>query len=112
MHEYGYAESLLPVLEERAAGRPVTGLGVRAGVLHRLVDESFQQAFDTVAAGTVAEGAGVELTQVPVDVRCRACGHHTEADQQLGLCPSCGSTEVVNDNGNEFTLHWVAFADG
>jgi hydrogenase nickel incorporation protein HypA/HybF len=112
VHEFGYVESLLPVLEERAAGRTVVRLGVRAGVLHRLVDESFQQAFDTVAAGTVAEGAAVELTQVPVDVRCLGCGHTAEADQELGICPECGSTEVVNEDGSEFTLHWVAFAGG
>lgn len=111
MHEFGYVESLLPVLEQRAAGRKVTGLGVRAGVLHRLVDDSFQHAFDTVAAGTFAQGAGVELTQIPVDVRCRTCGHEAEADQEIGLCPACGSAEISNHNGDEFTLHWVAYAD-
>lgn len=109
MHEIGYAESLLPVLEQRAAGRTVTRLGVRAGVTHRLVDESFQQAFTMVAAGTLAEGATVELEQVPIDVHCRSCDTTGHSDQQLSVCPSCGSTEVDSRNGDEFTLHWVAF---
>lgn len=111
MHEFGYVESLLPVLEQRAAGRAVARLGVRAGVLHRLVEDSLQQAFDTVAAGTFADGAAVELTQVPVDVRCEACGTRTEADAEVGLCPDCGSSQVVNTNGDEFTLHWVSYAE-
>lgn len=111
MHEIGYVESLLPVLERRAEGRTVTGLGVRAGVLHRLVDDSFRQAFQMVAAGTLAETAAVELEQIPVDVTCKACAAVSQADQQLALCPSCGSAEVENANGDEFTLHWVAFDD-
>lgn len=111
MHEIGYVESLLPVLETRAEGRTVTGIGVRAGVLHRLVDSSFQQAFEMVTAGTIAEAAAVELEQIPVDVTCRVCDDVSTADQQLALCPRCGSTEVVNANGDEFTLHWVAFAE-
>lgn len=111
MHEFGYVESLLPVLEKRADGRSVTRLGVRAGVLHRLVDDSFQQAFDTVAAGTVADGARVELEQVPVEVSCTDCGATSDATQQESTCPSCGSTAITNTSGDEFVLHWVAYAD-
>lgn len=109
MHEIGYVESLLPVLEARADGRTVTGLGVRAGVLHRLVDASFRQAFEMVAAGTLAESATVELVQVPVEVTCAACNEVAQADQHVALCPNCGSANVDNLNGDEFTLHWVAF---
>lgn len=111
MHEFGYVESLLPVLERRAEGRTVTRIGVRAGVLHRLVDDSFQMAFDAVAAGTVADGAAVVLEQVPVDLHCDGCGQERETDQQMDSCPACGSTSVSNRNGDEFTLHWVAFAE-
>jgi len=111
MHEIGYVESLLPVLEARADGRAVARVGVRAGVLHRLVDDSFQQAFAMVAAGSIAEGAAVELEQVPVEVTCSACGAVSEADQQLTICPGCGSAEVTNAAGDEFTLHWLAFTE-
>lgn len=110
MHEFGYVESLLPVVEKRAGGRAVERLGVRTGVLHRLVTESFQHAFDMVAAGSVADGATVELEQVPVDVECSGCGASSQADQQVAVCPVCGSADIENRNGDEFTLHWVAYA--
>lgn len=110
MHEVGYVESLLPVLERRAAGRTVTRLGVRAGVLHRLVPASFQQAFDLVAAGTVAEGASVELEQVPVRLRCLGCGAEGDHHDPPPLCPACGAGSVVHAGGDDFILHWVAYA--
>ena len=67
MHEVGLCESLLEAVERRAAGRRVLGVKVRVGEDHRVVDEALDQAFELVAAGTVAEGAQVELEVVPGD---------------------------------------------
>jgi hydrogenase nickel incorporation protein HypA/HybF len=67
MHEIGLCESLLDAVERRAAGRKVLGVKFRVGEQHRVVDEALDQAFELVAAGTVAEGAAVELVVVPGD---------------------------------------------
>jgi hydrogenase nickel incorporation protein HypA/HybF len=67
MHEIGLCESLLDAVERRAAGRKVLGVKFRVGEQHRVVDEALDQAFELVAAGTVAEGAVVELVVVPGD---------------------------------------------
>ena len=67
MHELGLCESLLEAVERRAAGRRVLGVKFRVGEQHRVVDEAFDQSFEIVAAGTVAEGAEVELEVVPGD---------------------------------------------
>ena len=34
MHEVGYCEALLPVVDGRAQGRAVDAIGIRAGVRH------------------------------------------------------------------------------
>jgi hydrogenase nickel incorporation protein HypA/HybF len=60
-------EGLLEAVEHRAAGRRVLGVKVRVGEQHRVVDAAMTQAFELVAAGTVAEGAAVELAVVPGD---------------------------------------------
>lgn len=109
MHEIGYAESLLPVVEERAAGRKVAAVGVRAGVRHRLVDTSMQQAFDLVGAGSVADGATVELEQVPIQLRCDGCGVEQTSTSEVAWCPACGSDALRCEGGDEFTLHWVRY---
>ena len=67
MHEFGMCESVLDAVERRAAGRRVLGMKLRVGEQHRVVDEAWNQAFEMVAAGTVAEGAKVELVVVPGD---------------------------------------------
>jgi hydrogenase nickel incorporation protein HypA/HybF len=67
MHEVGIAEDLLDAVERRAAGRRVLGVKVRVGEQHRVVDEAMAQAFELVAAGSVAEGAAMELEHVDGD---------------------------------------------
>jgi hydrogenase nickel incorporation protein HypA/HybF len=67
VHEVGLCEALLDAVERRAAGRRVLGVKFRVGEQHRVVDEALDQAFELVAAGTVAEGAHVELEVVPGD---------------------------------------------
>ncbi|MET9294115.1 hydrogenase maturation nickel metallochaperone HypA [Streptomyces sp. NPDC003077] len=67
MHEVGLCEGILRAVEDRAAGRRVTGLTLRIGELHAVVEPALAQSFELVAAGSVAEGAEVELRTVPGD---------------------------------------------
>ncbi|MCW2913604.1 MAG: hydrogenase expression/synthesis HypA [Actinomycetia bacterium] len=67
MHEIGLCEALLDAVEKRAAGRQVTGLRVRIGTRHRVMEPALAQGFELVAAGSVADGAAIELVTVPGD---------------------------------------------
>ena len=111
MHEIGYCESLLPVVEARAQGRPVARVRVRAGAVHRLVPDSFQQAFDMVAAGTVAADARTELVTVPLQVQCATCDQATDSTDALSACPACGGVDVTHSGGDEFTLEQVEYRE-
>ncbi|MEV0600479.1 hydrogenase maturation nickel metallochaperone HypA [Streptomyces sp. NPDC050315] len=67
MHEIGLCEGILEAVEARARGRRVTGVTVRIGEQHAVVGPALAQSFALVAAGTVADGATVELITVPGD---------------------------------------------
>ncbi|MFH8348878.1 hydrogenase maturation nickel metallochaperone HypA [Streptomyces sp. NPDC018045] len=67
MHEVGLCEGILQAVENRARGRRVTAVTVRVGERHAVVEPALAQGFELVAAGTVAEGAAVELITVPGD---------------------------------------------
>ncbi|MGI8332337.1 hydrogenase/urease maturation nickel metallochaperone HypA [Actinomadura scrupuli] len=67
MHEIGLCEALLDAVEKRAAGRQVTGLRVRIGSRHRVAEPALTQGFELIAAGSVADGAAIELVTVPGD---------------------------------------------
>jgi hydrogenase nickel incorporation protein HypA/HybF len=107
VHELGLCEGVLEAVERRAAGRRVTGVRLRVGTLHRVVEPALDQAFELVAAGTVAEGATVELVTVPVRVACGACGQVTEAEDLAAVCPACGADQPDCTGGDELVLESI-----
>lgn len=110
MHEIGMCQAVLKTVEQRADGRSVRRLGVRAGTLLRVVPEAFEQSFEMVATDSVAEGAEIEVTLVPVQVRCRACQAEFTSDEEPLECPSCSSEDLDQDGGDELILEWLEYA--
>jgi hydrogenase nickel incorporation protein HypA/HybF len=109
MHEIGYCEGVVDAVERRAAGRRVARVGVRVGVLHRIVPDAFEQSFQLVAAGGVADGARTDVTVVPCGAHCTACGARFEAADAAPPCPSCGSLDVEVAGGDELVLEWIEY---
>jgi hydrogenase nickel incorporation protein HypA/HybF len=107
MHEIGVCEGLIATVEKRAAGRPVESVRFRAGVLHRIDEAALQQAFELVSAGTVADGAELELVTLPVQVRCRSCEAVTVADDMVDCCGTCSATDLDLVGGDELVLESI-----
>lgn len=110
MHEMSYCEGVLQAVERRAAGRPVARVGVRIGVLHRVVADAFQQSFEMASSGGVAQGAETELVVVPVQATCRSCGADFTSDDPSPACQQCGSLDVAVQGGDEVVLEWLEYA--
>lgn len=68
MHEAslmkGLMRKVLEIARQERAER-VVGLRVRLGALSHMSPEHFQEHFDAVAAGTIAEGAAIEAVEDP-----------------------------------------------
>jgi hydrogenase nickel incorporation protein HypA/HybF len=109
MHEFGLCEGVLDAVRARAGGRPVAAVRVRFGVRHAVDQESLSLAFQTVAAGTEAADAAVELVTVPASIGCRSCGFDGETTDLLAVCPSCASSDVRLTGGDEMTLESVTY---
>jgi len=82
---------------------------VRFGVRHAVDQESMSLAFETVAAGTEAANATVELITVPAVVTCRGCAFSGETTDLLAVCPRCASADVKLSGGDEMTLESVTY---
>ena len=106
-----YCEGVLEAVERRAAGRPVARIGVRIGVIHRVVAEAFEQSFQIAAVGGPAEGATTDLTVLPVHGHCMDCRFDFHATDPAPACPSCGSLEVAVEGGDEVVLEWLEYVD-
>jgi hydrogenase nickel incorporation protein HypA/HybF len=109
VHEAGFCHGVLHAVEGRAAGRPVARIGVRVGSLHRIVPAAFEQSFQLMAAGGVADGAAAEVTVVPARGSCGSCGRDFAAADPPLACPHCGGVEVSCSGGDELVLEWVEY---
>ncbi len=103
------SEDVLFAVEARAGDRPVAAIGVRCGALLRVVPEAFEQAFEMVAAGSVAADAEVELTQVPAEATCAACGARFTTHDPGAACPACHGRDVAVRCGDDLVLEWLRY---
>ncbi|TMM35451.1 MAG: hydrogenase maturation nickel metallochaperone HypA [Actinobacteria bacterium] len=109
MHEFGLAEGVLAAVRRRAGGRPVRRVRLRAGVRHGVDADSMAQAFRFVAAGTEAEGAGLDLVTLPVHLACRSCGYTGDTVDVLSACPQCHADDVELTGGDELVLESLEY---
>jgi hydrogenase nickel incorporation protein HypA/HybF len=110
VHEFGLCEGIVDAVLTRAAGRPVTRVRVRVGALHRVAEPALEQAFEMIAAGTVAEHAAVDLVVIPVHLTCHSCGWHDEVEEPYAACERCGGTDLTAEGGDELTLESISLA--
>jgi len=110
VHEIGLCEGIVDAVLKRAAGRPVTRVRVRVGALHRVAEPALDQAFEMVAAGTVAENAAVDLIVIPVELTCRSCGWQDSAEEPYAACEQCGGVDLAVEGGDELTLESISLA--
>ncbi|HSK98337.1 MAG TPA: hydrogenase maturation nickel metallochaperone HypA, partial [Euzebyales bacterium] len=73
------------------------------------VPEAFAQSVAMVAAGSVAEGAAVDLVILPVRCRCEQCDTTFETRDPLLSCPSCGGMRCVREGGDELVLESLEY---
>ncbi len=106
MHEVGIAAEIVAAAVSEARkhdARKVTAVTIRVGVLRGIVPDSLRMFFELAAAGTVAEGAALEIEEEPVLVDCGDCGE-TPASALTLSCPACGRDGVVVKGGDSLRV--------
>ena len=107
MHEMSIAAALMTQLEQLASDRGIERFDtvtVAAGELRQIVPEALHMAFESVAEGSVAQGAELELQIVPPEARCRQCGASFRPLPDSFLCEKCGRADVDIVKGNDIVL--------
>jgi hydrogenase nickel incorporation protein HypA/HybF len=101
MHEVSIAQGLLKILQDEAekhgATRVIT-VHVRIGELSNLVADALLFAFEAIIAGTVAEGAKLEIEIVPAMGHCGKCNMDFSVEGMMFFCPQCNgiATEIIS----------------
>lgn len=77
------------------------------GELSDLKAEWIQHYFDHLSKGTIAEGATIDVTPIPIEFTCGECRTAFPLDLKKVVrvaCPECGSADCALTGGSGFTV--------
>jgi len=107
MHELSLCEGVLQVLEENARKQGyqrVKTVWLEIGALSGVEVEAMRFGFDVVTKGTLAEGARLEVLELPGEAWCMQCSITVAAKQRFDACPECGSYQLQVTAGEEMKI--------
>jgi hydrogenase nickel incorporation protein HypA/HybF len=116
MHEYAIVDSIvgsmLEAIKNQGANR-VVFVRFRRG--STFSEEAFLQAYEALTAGTVLEGAALQIDTVNLEFKCQ-CGHEQviTSDDLIGhmfVCPKCGQTKEIDEAHDLELVELVAESD-
>ena len=108
MHEMGIAQELvniaLDAIPEDMENPRVETIYLKIGKLAAVVDHSLRFCFEIITKDTALENAKLEIENVAVRARCKACEHKWEVSGPVFQCPSCREGEVELLSGRELEI--------
>jgi hydrogenase nickel incorporation protein HypA/HybF len=107
MHEMTLAESVLQIIEDASRTgefRRVRTVVLEIGTLSAVEPDAMRFCFEDVTRGSMAEGAKLEIVEIPGAGRCEACGTTLQLREPYGLCPECGSPRIEIVSGNKMRV--------
>jgi hydrogenase nickel incorporation protein HypA/HybF len=107
VHELSIMEGALSLIVEKAreaGAKHVLVIRLRIGALSGVVAEALQFAFETLAQGTMAQGAQLVIEPVPARFWCDPCHREFQADDMFAECPDCHSPSGELRAGRELEV--------
>jgi len=107
MHEMSLCEGVLQLIEGSAAENNfsrVKSVWLEIGLFAGVEPEAMRFSFDVVTRGTLADGAKLEIIEVPADVWCFTCEKPVEIRQRFDACPACGGYQIQVSGGDEMRV--------
>lgn len=109
MHELSITRNTIAIVGEEAGERQVLRLQLWVGKLTCVMPQALRFCLDTCSAGTVLEGARLEIEEIPGRLRCEDCQREFASDQLFGEC-ECGSRELRCIAGEELLIREMEIA--
>ena len=107
MHEMSLCEGIRTVIEDQARAhnvQKVTRVRVEIGKFAGVEKPALEFAFDVVMRGSVAEGAVLEMLDLPGKAMCFDCAKEVEIEERLQPCPTCGGGKLMPTGGDEMRV--------
>lgn len=107
MHEMAIAQGIFEIVSEAAAdsaARRVSLIKLQIGRLTAIEPETLRFCFASLAAGTIAEEAILDIEVTPVMSCCRECKQNFSVEELRFVCPNCGSCSNDIISGRELRV--------
>ncbi len=107
MHEMSLCEGVLRVLEDNAQSQGfarVKTVWLEIGGLAGVELEAMRFCFDAVVHDSLAQGARLEIIEIPGQAWCMQCGKGVQVKQRFDQCPDCGSYQLQVTGGDEMRI--------
>lgn len=107
MHEMSLCEGIREVIEAQAAAHgaaKIAKVRLEIGRFASVEKQALAFAFDVVMRGSVAEGAALEMIDLPGRAICFDCAQEVEIDDRLNPCPTCGGGKLLPTGGQEMRI--------
>ncbi|AKH21949.1 hydrogenase maturation nickel metallochaperone HypA [Sedimenticola thiotaurini] len=100
-------EGILQVMEEQAASQQfkrVKSVWLEIGPLAGVELDALRFGFDVVTRDSLADGARLEIIEMPGTAWCLACSKSVPIRQRFDACPECGSFQLQITGGDELRI--------
>lgn len=110
MHELSITRNVVAIVSERALGQRVIRVRLEIGQLSAIMPDAIRFCFDLCAKDTVAEGAALEIDEIPGRGHCGDCDVNVALSAPIGRCPQCGSLSLRLVGGQEMMIKEMEMA--
>lgn len=107
MHEMSLCESILQIMEDEANQQGfsrVTRVRLEVGRLAGAEPDAMRFGFDAVTRGSLADGAVLEIIDLPGRAWCMACAAEVVIDNRFDACPRCGGFQLQVTAGEQLRI--------
>lgn len=107
MHEMSLAEGIIQIVEDtarKAEAARVKAVWLEIGRLSSVEPDALRFCFDVVVKNTLADGAHLEIIDVPGSAWCMQCSQTVDVAARYDPCPRCGSYQLQVTGGTEMRV--------
>ncbi len=107
MHEMSLAEGIRQIVQDQARAHgfhQVKTLRLEIGRFAGVEKPALAFAFDVVMRGSPAEGARLEMIDLPGRAMCCDCLQTVELADRFAPCPRCGGGKLIPNGGDEMRI--------
>ncbi len=107
MHEMSLCEGIRRVVDQAAAAPDidrVTRVRLEIGSFAGVEKEALNFAWEVVMRGSKAEGAALEMIDLPGRATCFDCAKTVVIEDRLDPCPDCGGGRLLPESGDEMRI--------